>query len=73
MAAGRRTAAPAAGADVDAAGAPSYKNACGVPLMQAAFNARCAEEIKRKGHDTSIVGTEAMINRPTVDIDASVR
>jgi hypothetical protein len=68
MAAG--TAAPAAGADVDAAGAPSYKNACGVPLMQAAFNARCVEEIKRKDHDTGIVSTKAMINRPAVDIHA---
>ena len=41
--------------------------------MQAAFKARCVEEINRKDHDTSIVGPEAMINRPTVDIDASVR
>ena len=72
MAAGRRTAAPAAGADVDAAGAPSYKNARGVPLTGRIQYTLC-QEIKRKDRDTSIVGTEAMINRPTVDIDASVR
>jgi hypothetical protein len=63
-------AAAVAGAGIDATGAPSYKNGRGMPLMQEAFNALCISQIKRDESDVTVAGVEAMIRRPTVNIDA---